>query len=168
MKNTHGFTLIELLVALTFVAILSTVAIPSFTDTIKNNRMVTQVNLLAGSLALARSEAIRFGREASVCVSSDQASCTGETDWSLGWLVWVDLNSDSILDAGEERRFVDQLPNSMSFTSSTATSTFTYSSQGTSASGMLELCDNRTGETGRQVRVSSTGRPNTAAYNGCS
>jgi len=168
MKNAHGFTLVELLIALTLIAILSTVAVPSFTETIKNNRMVTQVNLLAGSLALARSEAIRFGREASVCVSSDQASCTGETNWDLGWMVWVDLNSDSVLDVGEERRFVDQLPNGMAFTSSTGTSTFVYSSQGTSAGGTLELCDNRTGETGRQVRVSSTGRPNTSAFHCCS
>ncbi|VAW80018.1 hypothetical protein MNBD_GAMMA15-753 [hydrothermal vent metagenome] len=163
MKNANGFTLVELMTALTIIGLLMTVAVPSFTETIKNNRMIAHVNQLAGSLALARSEAIRFGSEATVCVSNDQATCSG-ANWDAGWMVWVDINNDSILDAGEERQFIAALPNSMTFTSSTATSQFLYSAQGTSASGRLELCDNRTGETGRQVRVSATGRPNTTTF----
>ncbi|HHJ16839.1 MAG TPA: prepilin-type N-terminal cleavage/methylation domain-containing protein [Gammaproteobacteria bacterium] len=168
MKNAHGFTLVELMVTLTVIAILATVAVPSFTNTIKDNRMVAQINRLAGSLAIARSDAIRFGREATVCVSSDQATCTGETNWELGWMVWVDLNGNNLMDAGEERQFVEGMPGGMTFTSNTGTSEFVYSTQGTAASGTLELCDDRTAETGRQVRVSSTGRPNTDTFNGCS
>lgn len=163
MKNANGFTLIELMIALTIIGVLMTVAVPSFTETIKNNRLVTQVNLLAGSLALARSEAIRFGSEATVCINNTQPPvpvCSG-ANWNEGWMVWVDINNDGVLTAGEERQFVAALPNSVTFTSSTGTTQFLYSAQGTSASGMLELCDDRTGETGRQVRVSATGRPNT-------
>ncbi len=160
MKNANGFTLIELMVSLAIIAIMATVAVPSFTATIKNNRLVTQVNLLAGSLALARSEAIKFGSEATVCVSADQATCSG-ANWDEGWMVWVDTDNDGALTDGEERQFVAGLPSSMTFTSSTATTQFLYSSQGTSDGGTLELCDDRGGETGRQVRVSATGRPNT-------
>ncbi len=163
MKNANGFTLIELMVSLAIVAILATVAVPSFTETIKNNRLVTQVNLLAGSLALARSEAIKFGAPATVCVNNAQPAltCSG-TDWDEGWMVWVDINNDTVIDPGEERQFVAALPNSMTFTSSTGTTQFVYSAQGTADSGVLELCDDRSGETGRQIRVSATGRPNTA------
>ena len=140
MNRQHGFTLVELIITMAIAAILMTVAVPSFTTTIKNNRLVTQANLLVASIGLARSEAVKLGRTATVCVSSDQATCTGETNWSLGWMVWVDADGDNLLDAGEERRFEGALPGT----------TFT------SAATQL------TGETGRRISISNTGRANTA------
>ena len=101
MNRENGFTLIELMVTLAIAAILLTVAIPSFNTTIKNNRLITDANRLVSSVGLARSEAVKHGRTATVCVSSDQATCTGETDWTLGWMVWVDVNRNAVLDAGE-------------------------------------------------------------------
>jgi len=106
MNRQHGFTLIELMITLGIAAILLTVAVPSFNTTIKNNRLVTHANLLVSSIGLARSEAVKHGRTATVCVSSDQATCTAETNWELGWMVWVDLNTNNQPDAGEERKFV--------------------------------------------------------------
>jgi len=161
MNRENGFTLIELMVTLAIAAILLTVAIPSFNTTIKNNRIVTDANRLVSTIGLARSEAVKLGRTATVCVSADQATCTGETDWTLGWMVWVDANGNAVLDAGEERGFVDAFPgNSVTFTS--AASQIQFTSQGAATAAVtLDLCDDRAGETGKRINVSNTGRAST-------
>jgi type IV fimbrial biogenesis protein FimT len=162
MNRENGFTLVELLVTLVIAAILLTVAVPSFNTTIKDNRLITDANRLVSSLALARSEAVKHGRTATVCVSSDQASCTGELDWALGWMVWVDVDGDAVFDAGEERGFVDAFPgNGVTFTS--AASTIAFTAQGAATAVVtLDLCDDRAGETGRRISISRAGRAATA------
>jgi type IV fimbrial biogenesis protein FimT len=74
------------------VAILSivlTIGVPSFVDTIRNNRLATGSNELAASFALARSEAARQGIQVSVCPRSGNA-CADSLNWSSGWLVFTD------------------------------------------------------------------------------
>ena len=159
MNRQHGFTLVELIITLVIAAILTTVAVPSFNTTIKNNRLITQTNALVASLNLARSEAIKHARQATVCVSSNQNSCTGGTDWSQGWLVWVDVDNDNVLDNGEERRVVETLPPNMTFTANV--SQIQYTAQGAvTGTGTFSVCDDRSGETGRTIRIRNTGRAN--------
>jgi len=175
MNRQHGFTLVELMTTLMIAAILITVAVPGFNTTIKNNRQVTHANLLVSSISLARSEAVKHSRTATVCVSTNQAAvpptCTGETNWELGWVVWVDVDGDNFLDAGEERRFVQAFPQSTTLTS--AVSRLDFSAQGAAAdaatgNATLDLCDNRVNETGRQISISATGRTNTNSnFAGC-
>jgi type IV fimbrial biogenesis protein FimT len=162
MNRENGFTLVELMITLVIAAILLTVAVPSFNTTIKDNRLITDANRLVSSLALARSEAVKHGRTATVCVSSDQATCTGETDWTLGWMVWVDVDGDTNLDASEERGFIDAFPgNSVTFAGGAAQIQFTAQGAAT-ANVTLDLCDDRAGETGRRINISNTGRANTS------
>ncbi|MCC5794476.1 MAG: GspH/FimT family pseudopilin [Chromatiales bacterium] len=86
-----GFTLIELMVALVVAAIIASMAVPGFRDMIQNNRAATQSNELVTAFSLARSEAVKRGARVSVCPTTDQASCTDNTDWAVGWMVFVDL-----------------------------------------------------------------------------
>jgi type IV fimbrial biogenesis protein FimT len=173
MNRQHGFTLIELMITLGIAAILLTAAVPSFNTTIKNNRLITQTNLLVSSISLARSEAVKHGRTATVCVNSAQpvVQCTAETNWELGWMVWVDLNTNNQPDPGEERRYVQAFPQSTTLTS--AVSRLNFTSQGAAANdatsgATLDLCDDRTGETGRQIGISATGRTKTDSnFAGC-
>lgn len=59
-KNAgRGFTLIELIVAIAVAAILLTVAVPSLTNLIRNNRVTGQANELVAIINFARNEAIR-------------------------------------------------------------------------------------------------------------
>jgi len=163
MKKLRGFTLVELMITLVIAAILLTLGVPSFTNLTKNNRLVTDANLFVASINIARSEAVKRRRNASVCVSTTYAgnppTCTGGSDWSNGWVVWVDNDSDGAIDADEVVTVYEPLDTGVSFTS-TGKSSFTYSPNGlVDGLDSLTLCDDRTGETGRSIDISATGRP---------
>lgn len=104
-KNATGFTLVELMVALTILAILIGVAIPSFKNTIIRNNIDSQISDLQSSLSYARSEAVSRSTRVSICRSSNLTSCGSGTSWSDGWIVFVDNNSSGshgVVDSGEE------------------------------------------------------------------
>jgi len=98
-KSTSGFTLLELIIAISIAGILMAMAIPSFNNVIRNNRLTTYTNELVTSLNLARSEAVKRGVSVSV---RRIASGTGTYWGTSGWNVFVDNDEDGILDTGEE------------------------------------------------------------------
>ena len=102
MNTKHtGFTLIELMMVLAIAAILASVAVPSFRSIIQNTRLTTQANELAGTMNFGRSEAIKRGRRVTVCVSTDQATCTGGTAWAGGWIAFADPDNSATFTAGD-------------------------------------------------------------------
>lgn len=88
--KTRGFTLVELAVALAVMAILLAVAMPSFAELLRSNRLAAANNELVIALNVARAEALRRGRPVSICASSDQRSCAGNLNWGTGWVVFED------------------------------------------------------------------------------
>ncbi|WP_143729379.1 GspH/FimT family pseudopilin [Microbulbifer sp. GL-2] len=85
-----GFTLIELMVAITVLAIVVAVAVPSFTDMINNYRSVSLAEDFVSGLNFARSEAVKRGTNVSVCASSNGTDCAGANNWSDGWIAFTD------------------------------------------------------------------------------
>jgi type IV fimbrial biogenesis protein FimT len=167
MTKTRGFTLVELMVTLAVAAILLTVGVPSFRDLIYNNRLTAATNMFVSSINIARSEAIKQGRNATVCVSTDLATCTGG-NWNQGWVVWVDVDQNGAPSAAEIIRTVQPLSNSLQLTS--AQNSFTIDSQGSvdNPNATLDVCDERAAETGRQLRVLATGGISlNSQYGGC-
>jgi type IV fimbrial biogenesis protein FimT len=97
-----GFTLVELMVTLVIGAVLITMAVPSFTTTIQNNQVTTQINDFVYTLNFARTEAIKRGTRIGVCKSPDGSNCnTSTTGWEQGWIVFIDSDSDNTRDTGE-------------------------------------------------------------------
>ncbi len=105
IRFTKGFTLIELMVTIAVVAILATIAFPSFQTTIRNNRVATSNNEIVAMVNLARSEAIRSGQGGVVCGSSTGASCDGS--WAQGIAAVSDPDGDGDATDGTVLRFSD-------------------------------------------------------------
>ena len=101
-RKSHdtGFTLIEMIVTVAIVAILSSMAAPSFRGMLENNRATAVANELVSGLLLARSEALKRRNNVTLCTSTDQTACAGngEKNFSKGWIVFQDCNKNQMLD----------------------------------------------------------------------
>lgn len=95
-RQHAGFSLVELVVALAVAAVLLGVGVPSFTAALKNARIGAQYSQAVRSLLLARSEAVKSGQFVVVCSRSAPGSeqCGDADDWSNGWIVYVDADSE--------------------------------------------------------------------------
>jgi type IV fimbrial biogenesis protein FimT len=101
-QRDSGYTLVEVLVAMTVVAILAAIAIPSFKYVTTSNRITTEVNTLLGDIQFARAEAIKEGQSVTVCEANNTyLACGGSNHWENGWIVFMDLNGDGTWQAGE-------------------------------------------------------------------
>lgn len=92
--HRQGFTLLELLVTVSIISILTVIGVPSFRDMMASRSVQSQVDDLAGSIRLARTEALKRGLPVTLCRTADanaaSPACASATDWSTGWLVFVD------------------------------------------------------------------------------
>lgn len=100
-KQQAGLTLVELMVTLAVALVLLLIAAPMFSSFVASNTLTTASNLLASHMHLARSEAVKRGTPVTLCPSGDGATCAGTTQWSLGWLVFVDAGTPGQVDAGD-------------------------------------------------------------------
>jgi type IV fimbrial biogenesis protein FimT len=100
-KHQTGFSLSELMIVTAIVAILLGVAIPSYKYLTTSYRMSAELNDLVGDMQFARAEALKEGTPATVCISSDGATCTGGTDWRVGWIVFSDTNGNFTVDGAD-------------------------------------------------------------------
>ena len=144
----RGFTLIELIVTLAVVAIVTTLALPSFRTTIMNNRLTTQANEFITDLNIARSEAVKQAN--TITITSNNGN-----NWAGGWTI-----TDS---GGITLRVHGALDGTSTLTGSAGT--VIYQRTGFISGGStltFDLCDDRTGETGRRVTILNTGRPSIA------
>jgi len=170
-RREGGFTLIELMVTIAILGIVLSVGVPSYRGIVMDNRMASQANLFATSIKLARSNAVKFQRNATVCSSTNfdatVPTCAASNDWSTGWIVWVDKDRDSTPDANEIISVSGPVNQASELKGSV--SQFAYDGRGfaVTAAGNLTLCDSRSGEMGRIIKVNATGRTNVSRQ-GCS
>lgn len=96
-KMVQGFTLIELMVTVAVLAIVLTVAVPSFSALVSSNRLSGQANSLLAAIEYAKAEAIKNNANVAFCHSSNGSSCSAApaASWQ-GWLVGVAANPSGI------------------------------------------------------------------------
>lgn len=92
----RGFTLLELAIVVVIAAILLTLAVPAFNALIQGSRIDGDTSALVSDLMLARSEAVKRRGHVGLCASATGTTCD-TNDWSLGWLVYLDADSDGAL-----------------------------------------------------------------------
>ena len=112
--RTHnlGVTLIELLVAIAVLAIAVSLAAPSFSDTIRNQRLSSRSFSLQEDLAYDRAEAVKLQGNVALAAKSG--------GMSNGWVVFEDADADEVLDSGE-RTLREQGAMSSGYTMAAAT-----------------------------------------------
>jgi len=135
MKRKQGFTLIEMIVAIAILAILAAMAIPSFKNSIRTNRSVSDANALLTVLTLARSEAIKHSQPVVVCKASSTTSpaCVTTGSWDQGVLAFVDVAGNGVYDSSADTLLRVEVPFSSNntITDKNSLSSLTYRSDGT-------------------------------------
>ena len=89
------------MVTISVVAILATIAVPSFVNLMAKQKVESLAGEFSAALSFARGEALRRGTPVSVCRSSNGTACGGS--WGNGWIVFVNTDGDSpaTVDSGE-------------------------------------------------------------------
>jgi len=89
-----GFTAVELMITLSIAAIMLAAGIPSFQAFIHQQQMKAAVAGLQNDLMVGRSEAVRLNTRVVTCPGNPVDGCTGGNEWSDGWIVFADENTD--------------------------------------------------------------------------
>lgn len=98
------------MVVLAIVAILATLAAPSFVRLIQSTTMSSNVNTFLADMRYARSESTRRGGGVVMCRSDDSeasnptcdsGSGPGGNGWVSGWIIFQDWNNDGVQDPDE-------------------------------------------------------------------
>ena len=98
------------MVVVAIIAILTTLAVPSFARLVQTNTMSSTVNTFLADLRYARSESTRRGGGVVMCRSDDPeavnpvcktTSGPGGNGWVSGWIVFLDLNNNVNRESSE-------------------------------------------------------------------
>lgn len=113
-----GLTLVEVLVTLSIVALLMSLAVPSFKPMLDRWRVKQSLGALSDTLRLARAEAIKRGGNVVIQkLPNNTNGCTladGDDNWGCGWFVYLDANANKSFETNtnppDERLQGSELP----------------------------------------------------------
>ncbi len=163
ITRSHGFTLYELLITIILVALVSSLAIPSFAGSIARQRQRVEIDALFHAIHLARKESIMRRKVVSLCPSLDGRQCSQSRDWSAGWLMFENKDRDSPprIDPNEPVLIVHRADKEVRISANrkgfTLRATFQRATNGT-----FIFCDPAKRISPRALVVSYTGRPRVA------
>ena len=107
--GSRGITVIELLITISIIAITLSLAIPGYSSLTHKNDIRAASEVLHTTLNVARIEAVKRRQPIRICPTADGATCRDDGDWSGGWLVFDDANTNGQPDGLELIQVVDSL-----------------------------------------------------------
>ncbi len=157
-----GYSLYDLIITSAVASVLGVGAM-GMSSLLQDARMTAAANQLMGHLSLARSEAIKRNSMVALCKSKNGISCSDESAWQEGWIVFADNNINHVVDAGETIIHVQQaLEGNMTlrYGETARYSYVRYNSSGEAWPGAtFSFCDGRGANNAKAVIVYWTGRP---------
>jgi type IV fimbrial biogenesis protein FimT len=148
-KNRAGFSMMEMLVTLLILGLVAAIGLPSLDEFIDDNRLNAAIGDLQSSMQAGRAEAVGRNAYVTLCKkNADSTDCVTSGGWQQGWIIFVDVDGDGTVDAGDEIVMVhDALLASLTFHGTAGVKdriTFRPSGQTSLTSKQtLILCDER-------------------------
>lgn len=93
LGNRRGFTLIELLIVTAIIGIMAGVMAYGFERQLPKYRLNGATRQVAWDLMEARTQGIRYNRSVTLTIPNDSV-----------YTIWIDKNSDDVVDPGEEKQ----------------------------------------------------------------
>jgi len=165
MTSDKGFTLIELMTALGVATILVAIAVPGMQSFRMNARQSGTANELVNGMRVARNTAITTNTRVTVCASSSGDAC-GNVGWEQGWIAFMDLDRDQVLDNNETVLRSGAAVDGVTIQSGQFSNFFVYRPNGrvmfanvNQNSGQFMICDERGSAHAKGIRLDLSGRP---------
>ncbi|MEB0135122.1 GspH/FimT family pseudopilin [Actimicrobium sp. CCC2.4] len=173
VRQPAAFTLIELMITIAIAAILLSIAIPSFSTMLGNNRLTARANALLTALNFTRSSALTQNISARLCPLGVAGSATCGTDWGAGWIVTtLPATGAGVLLQSQQAGPRDPLLSPVAINGVTPVS-IVFDTRGLAATqSNFILCDARGSAFARSLQVLATGyaqlgpAPGTALWGG--
>lgn len=159
-RHARGYTLYELAMTVAIAALILTIGLPSFGGLVADKRLRAETDALFHAVHRARKASIARRRVVSLCPSPDGRTCVPGTDWSAGWILFVNGDRDNPpqVDAGEKLLATHRVDERVQIAANRRGFTL-RATHLRATNGTLVICD-RTGRAeARALVVSYTGRP---------
>lgn len=108
IKLYDGFTLFELLITISILAIIISIALPSFQDQFIKQEIQSTQTKLSRAIQMARQQAMGQTHHVVICGADNTKQCTNDS-WSHGFLVFTDQNNNRLIDQGETIFLIEML-----------------------------------------------------------
>ena len=156
LESENGFGFIEIMVVVLLIAVLATVAVPSFRHLVDETRVNSEANTLVTAFYTARSYAIRHNTQTKICSGT---SCSTGSNLASGWV--IENSTGKII-----RKWSKPSATTRSFFNGSSLQSITYNQNGLPVnrpSGHIDICS---GGQVRQVVFSAVGNLQTHSKNG--
>lgn len=168
VNDSHGFTLLELVITMVVAIVLTLIAAPTFQQWQARQTMNAAVHALQQDLLAARSQAIALGAHVVACPGAPGLGCREDSDWSEGWLVFHDMDTDRELDPTETLIRSSPALERIHVMSSSSRRNLRFYPNGTApgSNGSIWLCGARGPDHAQRLVLSNVGRIRREEYDG--
>jgi type IV fimbrial biogenesis protein FimT len=160
-RRATGFTLVELLIAVAIIGVLFGIALPAYDGAMEASRTNAAKSALLASVTRSINRAAITGRHVVLCSSHDGETCSGQPDWSGGWVAFLDTNNNRTRDAGESLLLHEPaLAGKVRLRSTVGRTRLVIQPNGGNAGSNVTftLCDGRGPKRAETIVLSNTGR----------